>query len=898
MPVCNEHPRRLKLSPWGVAAAIFVPLALAAIGWPAPALAADPLFLAPFQVYLPDSPPAALVPYDLDGDGELDLVATSWFDGTLSVLPGLGEARFGAHQDYPTGTRPWGLALAQLDHDGKIDAVVTNSTAASVSVLRGNGDGTFQPKQDFPTGATPRGIAIADFDGNGELDLAVACDDANAVTLLEGIGDGTFVAGGTIAVGSGPYFIATGDFDHIGGIDLVVVNRLSNSLSILRGAGDGSFARTDVPVGIEPRMVSVADLDLSGTLDLAVANRGSNSVSVLFGAGDGSFGMRVDHPTAIRPRSVEAGNVNGDGNLDLLISCASAPDGITVLLGTGGGTFGSSLFGGSGTSPIATALADFDHDGRADLAVASSPGIAIHQGNGDGTFGRLNQLHLGRTFHVALGDLNHDGHLDLVSPSDDAVSVWLGDGDAHFSMFGLYPKSAITSVTLGDLDLDGDLDIVATSSFNNPLVLLGDGHGTFSSTASFGSPANAAAIGDVTGDGLPDIVCAAGGSVYVLKNTGSGPFTNVNTFFMPGGTGHVILVDLDGNGRLDIVASNEEGDQISVLVDAALPIVAYPVTRPFRLASGDFNEDGRTDIVVSVNATALAKAVLFPGVGDGTLGGPMDVPMGANPWGAAVDDYDGDGHLDLVTALLSNAVSIVLGHGDGTFGPPELFGAGFLTTTIASGDFNEDGHPDLAVANGNEGNTITLLLNTAYDITTPVRLALRTSHATSRSVHLEWFSALDGGAPARIERRDPDGPWIDVGRASFDALGALEFEDEAVDPGDRYAYRAIVVHDGDEVASDEVWVDVPRDLSFALLGADPTPAIGPVAVRFQLPRAVAATLDLWDVGGRRVLHREVGGLGAGTHSVELDTRRLKPGLYWLRLVQGPVSAARRVVVAR
>jgi len=85
----------------------------------------------------------------------------------------------------------------------------------------------------------------------------------------------------------------------------------------------------------------------------------------------------------------------------------------------------------------------------------------------------------------------------------------------------------------------------------------------------------------------------------------------------------------------------------------------------------------------------------------------------------------------------------------------------------------------------------------------------------------------------------------------------------------------------------------------ALEGAWPNPARGAIRAYFTLPSAAPATLELIDVAGRRVLRRAVGELGPGRHSLDLGAAaRLRPGLYFLRLVQAGRVLHARVAVLR
>ncbi len=182
---------------------------------------------------------------------------------------------------------------------------------------------------------------------------------------------------------------------------------------------------------------------------------------------------------------------------------------------------------------------------------------------------------------------------------------------------------------------------------------------------------------------------------------------------------------------------------------------------------------------------------------------------------------------------------------------------------------------------------------------TPVQVALVSAEASPERVRLTWHAAGGGSIVARVERRTEGGAWEGLGAAEASGDGYLRFEDRAVVPGSRYAYR-LAYRDGEsERFSAESWVEVPSGLELALEGFRPNPAVGEPLVAFTLPRAGAAQLELWDLGGRRRLAQEVGALGAGRHLVRLSRGSSLPaGMYWLRLRQGGESAGSRGLIVR
>ena len=128
--------------------------------------------------------------------------------------------------------------------------------------------------------------------------------------------------------------------------------------------------------------------------------------------------------------------------------------------------------------------------------------------------------------------------------------------------------------------------------------------------------------------------------------------------------------------------------------------VTYPAGAPYVITSGDFNNDGKVDLVAGdVNHNDL---VMLLGNGDGSLKPPVTYHMAAAPYYLTANDFNRDGKLDLATANPYAAnISILLGKGDGSFGPPVNYDVGRFPGHIRAADFNRDGWLDLAVLGGN-----------------------------------------------------------------------------------------------------------------------------------------------------------------------------------------------------
>ena len=155
--------------------------------------------------------------------------------------------------------------------------------------------------------------------------------------------------------------------------------------------------------------------------------------------------------------------------------------------------------------------------------------------------------------------------------------------------------------------------------------------------------------------------------------------------------------DFNGDGKLDLVVANNVST-VSVFLgngDGTFqPAVNYAAgSSPKAVAVGDFNGDGKLDLAVA-NAFSNNVSILF-GNGDGTFQPAVNYSVPCCPSSVALGDFNGDGKLDLV--VTTNSASVLLGNGDGTFQPALNYAAGSSPATVAVGDFNGDGKLDLAV---------------------------------------------------------------------------------------------------------------------------------------------------------------------------------------------------------
>lgn len=218
--------------------------------------------------------------------------------------------------------------------------------------------------------------------------------------------------------------------------------------------------------------------------------------------------------------------------------------------------------------------------------------------------------------------------------------------------------------------------------------------------------------------------------------------------------GHQVVGDFNGDGLPDLAGQAYLVQAVAVRLNnnngSFGPVVEYPVPDAAQaVAAGDFNGDGRLDIVVTHNDPNISLSLLA-GNGDGTFTAPVSFPntSGFDSPDVVAADVNNDGRLDLVIAhnaacftapcVIAETISVMLGNGNGTFQPSREIVVGRGTGPIAVGDFNRDGFKDLAIAGGNaqvfrlfgvgdgtfiQQPTLTLLADTGFVIGTDIDVA-------------------------------------------------------------------------------------------------------------------------------------------------------------------------------
>lgn len=582
------------------------------------------------------------------------------------------------------------FALGDFNGDGVVDSAVLGASGFTVNIYGASGQTI--SSAFYPVSNITSSIVVADFNGDGKQDIAVLSVPASGggtALIFPGRGDGTFQSAiSSSAAASGyPFYLVAADFNGDGKQDLAISvlppGSSAGSVAVLLGKGDGTFAApVNYTVGLAPATIVAADFTGDGITDVAVldAQTGiTNKVWILPGKGNGTFGTAVSTATGTNSGSLSYADLKHDGTLDLLIADQLASS-MVLMLGNGGGTF---------------------HAPQRYLSGAQNTALTIVP-LGDGNSAIL-------AFDNASGGINYffaDTSGVLLSPPVQSI--------------GLAPAA----IAAGDVNGDGQPDIAITDSESNNLyVLLSKGKGTFGNPAAYPLPSTPGplALADLNNDGALDAIVATSGGLAVLLGSTTGSLSSAQSFSTGGSFNSVTVADFNGDGKLDAASASGANGSVSVFLGTgtggfqAPAQISFPNGLiPLATASGDFNHDGKPDLVVALSPsdpTQPGSLAILLGNGDGTFHAPALInfvlPLRQQSVGSATTvalaagDLNNDGNVDIVTVLAgaaSSEVAVLLGSGTGSFGAPILTATKTAPPQLVIADLNGDGKPDLILA--------------------------------------------------------------------------------------------------------------------------------------------------------------------------------------------------------
>ena len=638
-----------------------------------------------------------------------------------------------------------------LNGDGLEDLVLINRRPIRTSVALADGAGSFLPPRFellLPGTESPsiHDFAVVsklgDLNGDGHLDLFFA------TTKLQGYESKLWSALGDGLGGFAPLTLHWRMISDVGDLDLadvnsdgfidVVVAGLDLGFVYVPGTA-GGLANLAIPLlatGGSGKAVSAGDFDGDGFIDLAAGLReGPNATRVRVYYGDGTGQYRVQNSSYLAdvveaPPSIDSGDLDGDGALDV-VTVDRRGARMRVWGNNSDRTFTEAYtLGQTFDLGLGIEIRDFDSDGAPDIFRITSNYRRVSTLRNLGAFSfsaRTSAYGTTSLSFAGLVDIDQDGVVDAVArPNSGGLTSMLGSTDASGS-YGLAPQGPL----IGELytspsdivafDANGDgLDDLADERLGQLRVKLATGGGEYTAArivAPDGYVADALTAGDVTGDGVADLVAYSEmrARFEVAAGDGQGNFAAAVPLFpfeLP--VVNVALQDLDGDGFNDLLW-DRKFEVSSAFYAFGGPggfseprVVALPLVPIRRRDTGDFNGDGLTDLLV----TYFGEIAVSTQTTTQEFSSPVKLygELRDLKYGASAVDLDGDGAVDVTFWSDAAQVSWLRNSGGGQFDPATQLVDALPISAIESDDFDLDGDQDLAwiesMASSNQGPAV------------------------------------------------------------------------------------------------------------------------------------------------------------------------------------------------
>ena len=506
---------------------------------------------------------------DIDSDGDVDIVFASQPDP--ACLLNNGDGTFAPQVPLPgNNTDCRNMELADLDGDGILDAVASSYYLSQHSHwFRGLGDGTFAEVIHLYGPGNTYSIPV-DVDGDGDQDI-ISGRDANG-TIHWYPNDGTATFDAPVEITRTAYALAclyAADLDADGDADLLCASRSDDKISWHRNDGGVYSPQIMISEAASDVIMAIgADLDGDGDNDVAAISFSDRKLAWYPNDGAGHIGpiQRVTL-TASYPQAMCYGDMDGDTDVDIVVG-THGDSSLTLYKNNGSGVFDqTAMIDDDLFEPSGLNAADLDGDGDLDLVATSwDVGVFWYRNEGGDVFTEDHLATIQGAGDVIAADMDNDGDADLVYDKGYSVQWRANDGSGDFGIEQqVYAPGVGDRLCAADMDGDGDQDVLIVTS-SGVVICVNDAL-TFSPVVveeDLYSPSCPEAT-DLDADGDMDILVAGAYGDYILfyENLGAGVFGSSqlvsNEMDFPR---YVTGTDLDNDGTRDVLCASGSGNEI------------------------------------------------------------------------------------------------------------------------------------------------------------------------------------------------------------------------------------------------------------------------------------------------------------------------------------------------
>ena len=706
---------------------------------------------------------------DLDGDGKLDLAVANFNSNSVSIFRNTSVSgsitgnSFAPNIDFSTGQAPISVVIGDLDGDGRPDLVVANARSYGVSVFRNTSSSgsitvnSFTVKVDFLTGVEIDCVALGDLDGNGKSDIVVVNTSLNFVSVFRNTSTNGSITTGSFAprvdfiTGTIPISIAIGDLDGDGKPDLAVANEQLGNVSVLRNTSNEDLFSLTLSSGtltptFAPATTSYTASVQNGTTSLTVTPRANasstitvNGLTTVNGNVSNTIALSVGSNTITTQVTAQDGTTTK--TYTVTVTRAEAPPVITNFSPLNGKPGEVVTLTGTGFNNIATNNVVFFGATRATVTAATVTSVTVNVPTG-ATYAPITLLNTA----TRLAGYSLRNFTPTYSPAKTAITATDFQAKQDFTP-GINPQS----VAVGDLDEDGKSDLVVVNQGSSTVSVYRNtsssgsiGANSFAAKVDFTTGTNplSVTIGDLDGDGKPELVVANQGSntVSVIRNTATFGSIVSSSFsakvdFVTGSFPYSVTIgDLDGDGKPELAVANYISTTVSVIRNTSTsgsivpssfaPKVDFATgTNPYSVAISDLDGDGKAELTVanrgSNTVSVLRNTSNVGSIISSSFAAKVDFTTGSYPQSVTIGDLDGDGKPELAVANYGSSTVSVF-QNTTTSGSIDInsftfkvdFTTGSSPNSLTIGDLDGDGKPDLVVVN-RFSNTVSVIRNTS-----------------------------------------------------------------------------------------------------------------------------------------------------------------------------------------